>query len=60
MPRNIDIALLRTFDAVIETGGLSSAARLLNVSQAAVSLQLKRLEDAFGGPLVERKRREPA
>jgi DNA-binding transcriptional LysR family regulator len=57
MPRNIDIGLLRAFDAVVETGGVTSAARLLNVTQAAVSLQLKRLEQTFGCRLLERDRR---
>ena len=57
MPRNIDIALLRAFDAVVESGGLTSAARLLNITQAAVSLQLKRLEATFGCRLLERDRR---
>jgi DNA-binding transcriptional LysR family regulator len=56
MPRNIDIALLRAFDAVIEAGSVTGAARLLNLTQAAVSLQLKRLEETFGARLVERSR----
>lgn len=57
MPRNIDTALLRAFTAVAETGGMTSAARLLNVTQAAVSQQIKRLEDSFGSSLFERDRR---
>lgn len=57
MPRNIDTALLRTFAAVAETGGMTSAARLLNVTQAAVSQQVKRLEESFGARLFERDRR---
>lgn len=56
MPRNLDIALLRAFDAVVATGGITAAARLLNLTQAAVSLQLKRLEDGLGHRLVERDR----
>jgi DNA-binding transcriptional LysR family regulator len=57
MPHNIDTALLRAFLAVAETGGMTSAARLLNLTQAAVSQQVKRLEDAFGRQLFERDRR---
>jgi DNA-binding transcriptional LysR family regulator len=45
--RDIDIGLLRAFAAVAETGGVTSAARLLNLTQAAVSQQLKRLEEFF-------------
>ncbi|ODT46296.1 MAG: hypothetical protein ABS59_14755 [Methylobacterium sp. SCN 67-24] len=56
MPRNLDIALLRAFDAVVAAGGITAAARLLNLTQAAVSLQLKRLEESFGCRLVERDR----
>src|SRR5215217_1478616 len=57
VPRNIDVALLRAFDAVVEAGGVTSAARLLNITQSAVSLQLKRLEETFGCRLIERDRR---
>lgn len=54
MRRDLDIALLRAFVAVVETGSVTAAARLLNRTQAAVSLQLKRLEDALGQILFER------
>ena len=47
-PYNIDTSLLRAFVAVAETGGVTSAARLVNLTQAAVSQQVKRLEDTFG------------
>lgn len=56
MSRNIDIALLRAFDAVVEAGSVTRASRHLNLTQAAVSLQLKRLEETFGFRLVERNR----
>lgn len=52
--RDIDIALLRAFAAVVETGSVTSAARLLNRTQAAVSLQIKRLEDLLGVELFAR------
>ena len=57
MPHNIDTSLLRAFVAVAETGGMTSAARLVNLTQAAVSQQVKRLEETFGRQLFERDRR---
>ncbi len=55
MTRDIDIALLRAFLAVVETGGVTNAARILNRTQAAVSLQIKRLEELFGTELFQRE-----
>lgn len=57
MPRNLDIALLRTFDAIVDAGSITGAARLLHLTQAAASLQLKRLESVFRCQLIERGRR---
>jgi DNA-binding transcriptional LysR family regulator len=57
MPHNIDTSLLRAFVAAAETGGMTSAARLVNLTQAAVSQQVKRLEDTLGRRLFERDRR---
>lgn len=57
MTRDIDISLLRAFLAVVETGGVTAAARILNRTQAAVSLQIKRLEDLFGTELFVRERK---
>jgi DNA-binding transcriptional LysR family regulator len=54
MRRDIDIALLRAFVAVVETGSVTGAANLLNLTQAAVSQQVKRLEEVFGTELFER------
>lgn len=53
-PRDIDIALLRAFVAVNETGSMTAAARRVHLSQGAVSQQIKRLEDLFDGALFER------
>ena len=36
--RNIDTALLRAFVAVAETGGMTAAAGVLNLTQAAVNV----------------------
>ena len=54
MHRDIDTALLRAFVAVVETGSVTAAAALLNLTQAAISQQIKRLEELFGTPLFER------
>lgn len=53
--RNIDVALLRAFIAVIESGSMTAAAARLNVTQGAVSQQIKRLEDFLQKKLVNRK-----
>lgn len=55
MHRDLDLTLLRAFLAVVETGSVTAAARLLNRTQSAVSLQLKRLEDSLEQPLFERE-----
>ncbi|MEL6219981.1 MAG: LysR family transcriptional regulator [Pseudomonadota bacterium] len=54
MPRNIDLAALRAFVTVAEIGAITRAAAQLNLTQSAVSLQIKRLEDALGQPLMHR------
>jgi DNA-binding transcriptional LysR family regulator len=54
MPRNLDIAAVRSFLAVAEMGGVTRAATQLHLTQSAVSLQIKRLEETFGQPLFER------
>src|SRR6185312_13579202 len=48
------IALLRTFLAVVESGGVTQAASALNMSQAAASQQIKRLEDRLDCRLFDR------
>lgn len=53
--RNIDVALLRAFVAVIESGSMTAAAAKLNVTQGAVSQQIKRLEAFLQKSLVNRK-----
>ena len=57
MPRNLDIAALRSFLTVAETGGVTRGASQLNLTQSAVSLQIKRLEDTFRCTLFERNGR---
>ena len=57
MTRNLDVAALRSFLTVAELGGVTRAATQLNLTQSAVSLQIKRLEDTFGQSLLERRGR---
>jgi DNA-binding transcriptional LysR family regulator len=54
MARTLDIDLLRSFASVAETGALSRAASRIGRSQAALSMQMKRLEDLVGQPLLTR------
>lgn len=55
--RNLDIALVRSFVAAAETAGMTAAGNVLHLTQAAVSQQIKRLEDSLGRQLFERDRR---
>jgi DNA-binding transcriptional LysR family regulator len=57
MQRNLDIAALRSFVTVAEMGGVTRAANQLNLTQSAVSLQIKRLEATFNAPLLARQGR---
>lgn len=51
---DLQIDWLRTFVAVVDSGSLTAAARTVYRSQSAVSMQLKKLEDAVGRPLLTR------
>lgn len=48
MKQSIDPELLRTFISVTETGSFTCAAKHVHRSQAAVSFQMRKLEDAIG------------
>ena len=54
LTRNIDLALIRAFIAVADFGGMTQAARALNLTQGAVSQQIKRLEELLQKPLFDR------
>jgi DNA-binding transcriptional LysR family regulator len=54
MARNLDLTALRSFVAVAETGGVTKAAHQLHLTQSAVSMQLKRLEESLNQPLLDR------
>ncbi len=60
MPRNLDLSALRSFVTVAEVGGVTRAAGYLNLTQSAVSMQIKRLEDSLGMPLFLRAARKLA
>lgn len=52
--RNLQIDWLHCLVAVVDAGSLSAATVQLHRSQSAVSMQLKKLEDAVGHRLLER------
>lgn len=54
MPRTLDLTSLRSFVAVADAGGVTRAAGSLNLTQSAVSMQIKRLEEALGLELLDR------
>lgn len=58
--RNLDITTLRSFVAVADLGGVTRAAGHLHLTQSAVSMQLKRLEDVLGLSLLDRSNRSVA
>jgi DNA-binding transcriptional LysR family regulator len=54
---NLDPGLLRAFIAVTQAGGFTKAARRLNLTQSAISHQIRRLEEEVGRPLLYRTTR---
>jgi DNA-binding transcriptional LysR family regulator len=54
MANLIDVDLLRTFLTIAETGSFTRAADEVHRTQSAVSMQMKKLEEQIGKPLVER------
>ncbi len=57
MIRNLDLTALRSFVAVAEAGGVTKAAGYHHLTQSAVSMQLKRLEETMGIALLDRSAR---
>ncbi|WP_300015714.1 LysR family transcriptional regulator [uncultured Roseobacter sp.] len=55
--RNLDITTLRSFVAVADAGGVTRAAGFLHLTQSAVSMQLKRLEELLDVELLDRSGR---
>ena len=50
----IDVDQLRTFIAIAETGSFTKAAEVVNKTQSAVSMQMKRLEERLERPIFAR------
>lgn len=57
MARNLDLTALRAFVTVAETRSVTRSAGQLNLTQSAVSMQLKRLEEALDQTLFDRSGR---
>lgn len=56
--RNLDVTTLRSFVTVAQSGGVTRAAATLNLTQSAVSMQLKRLEELLSVQLFDRANRK--
>ena len=52
--KNLPIDVLRSFVAILEYGGFTQAGEVLGRSQAAISLQIKKLEGQLDKPLFDR------
>jgi DNA-binding transcriptional LysR family regulator len=52
--RNLDLATLRSFVTIAETGSMTRAASRLYMTQSAISMQIKRLESSLDLTLFER------
>lgn len=57
MARNLDMVSLRSFVAVADVGGVTRASGFLNLTQSAVSMQIKRLEEMLDVKLIDRSSR---
>ncbi|OJH44226.1 LysR family transcriptional regulator [Paracoccus sp. SM22M-07] len=51
---DLDWNLLRSFVVIVQAGGISKAAEVMNLTQPTVSAALKRLEDRLGRRLIDR------
>lgn len=54
MPVNLPTNLLRSFVAIVDTGSMLNASEKVFVTQSALSLQIKRLEELLQQPLFNR------
>lgn len=57
MKVDVSLDLYRIFCAVVRTGNMSAAARELFISQPAVSMSIRQLEERMGSPLLVRTAR---
>jgi DNA-binding transcriptional LysR family regulator len=58
LSQDLDISLLRTFVAIVDTGGLTSAGKKVGRTQPAITHQIKRLEEGLGRVLFDSNRRQ--
>lgn len=56
--RNLDLTSLRSFVAIADAGGVTRAAGFLNLTQSAVSMQIKRLEEVLDTQILDRSARQ--
>src|SRR5581483_473 len=54
LPQGLDPDLLRSFVLIAEGRSFTDAAALVGRTQSAISMQVKRLEDLLGQPLLHR------
>jgi DNA-binding transcriptional LysR family regulator len=52
---DLDLDLLRCFVSVLETGSFTLAAKRLHLTQSAVTMKIKRLEEVLNQELISRK-----
>src|ERR1700754_4511830 len=57
---NVTLRQLRYFDALARHGHFGRAAEACAISQPALSMQIREMEDALGGALLERSARQVA
>src|ERR1700730_18729937 len=57
---NITLRQLRYFDALARHGHFGRAAEACSISQPALSMQIREMEEALGGALLERSARQVA
>lgn len=60
LPSGFDFRSIRTFILVADTGGMTHAARRLEMTQSSVSQIISHLEEAIGAPLFDRSVRPMA
>lgn len=60
MPVNLPTELLRSFAAIVDSGSMLAATERVFVTQSALSLQMKRLEETVQTPLFQREGRRLA
>jgi len=58
MRASLDISILKTLVMIVDAGGFTRAAERLGITQSAVSLQIKRLEEATGLSMFVREGRQ--